>query len=624
MKKLTTLLLAVLFTSSLLLAQTVDEAKKSLYYGRTATSKQILEKVLSANPKNAEAIYWLGQAYLNADDDAGAKKIYQDALNNGVNDPLIWVGIGHTELLEGQKDAARQRFEAAITATLDKKKKENPTILNAIGRANADGPANTGDPLYAVEKLKRAVELDPSNADLYINMGINYLKMGADQGGNAYEAYTNAIRIEPNNAKAKLRLGKIFESQANQEKFLQYYNDAIAADPLYAPVYLQLYNYYSDRDVNLAGGYLEKYIANSDKDCSTEFFYADYLFRAGKYQESMEKAKAMEASSCKGYKRLLVLNAYNYDRLAKQNSFSAIKVGISRSDVISLVGDPISTSKITTANGSEELLIYKEGEINIDKNGIVSYIRAVNQGGNSTLYAEYLNQAKINIESYMAQESNDKIQSIDYEFAGKLLLKFPGQEFAATNYLGKAIDSDSAAANKVKYANLIIETLGKRGKYDDQLVWYKKLSSISNGNLSKRDMYLFADASIKAKQFSTADSISRMYITKYPTENYGYLLSSKSAIAADKDTTVGSAVSAVTEYIKFMETSDKEKYKSQIISNYGYLVYVHANVTKEYTLAIKDLEGVLAADPENAYAKSTIEQIKKMMNGPKKTGTPKK
>ena len=552
MKKLTTLLLAVLLTSSLLLAQTVDEARKSLYYGRTATGKQLLEKILASNPKNAEAIYWLGQAYLNAEDMAMAKKVYQDALNNGVNDPLIWVGMGHIELLDGKKDAARQRFEAAITASLDKKKKENPAILNAIGRANADGSANIGDPLYAVEKLKRAVELDPANADIFINLGINYLKLGADQGGNAYEAYTNALKADPNNAKAKFRLGKIFESQGNPEKFLQYYTDAVTLDPLYAPAYLQLYNYYSYRDVNLAKDYLEKYIANTDKDCSTDFFYADYLFRAGKYQESLDKAKALEASSCSNYPRLKVLYAYNYDRL----------------------GDSL--------------------------------------------------QAKSYIESYMSNTPTDKILPSDYEFAGKLLLKFSGQDSVAAIYLEKAMDNDSIPANKVKYANQIIETLGKRGKYDDQLVWYKKLSLLSNGNLSKRDLYMYADAAIKAKQFPTSDSISRLYITKYPTENYGYFLSSKSAIANDKDTTAGSAVSAVSGYISYMENTDKEKFKSQIISNYGYLVYVHANVTKDYTAAIKDLEGILAVDPENAYAKSTIEQIKKVMNGSKKSGSPKK
>ncbi|MEJ7680488.1 MAG: tetratricopeptide repeat protein [Segetibacter sp.] len=283
MKKLTILLLAVLFTGKLLLAQTVDDARRSLYYGRTTSAKQTLDKLVAGNAKDAQAIYWLGQTFLAMDSIGGARQVYQNALNSGVNDPLIWVGMGHVELLEGKKDAARQRFEAATTASM-KKKKEDVNILNAIGRANADGDAKTGDPAYAIQKLKRASELEPTNSDVFTNLGINYLKLGPDQGGNAYEAYNNAIKTDPKNARARFRLGKIFESQGNSEKFLQYYNDAVAADPAYAPGYLEIYNYYANRDVNKAKVYLEKYIANSDKDCSTEFFYADYLFRSGKYQ----------------------------------------------------------------------------------------------------------------------------------------------------------------------------------------------------------------------------------------------------------------------------------------------------------------------------------------------------
>ncbi len=55
------------------------------------------------------------------------------------------------------------------------RKGRNPEILNAIGRANADGPSTVGDPAYAIEKLKRAAELMPDNPDVYLNLGINYL-----------------------------------------------------------------------------------------------------------------------------------------------------------------------------------------------------------------------------------------------------------------------------------------------------------------------------------------------------------------------------------------------------------------------------------------------------------------
>ncbi len=140
MKKITTLLLAVLLTGKLLLAQTVAESEKALYHGRSTTAKQNLQKIISNDPKNAEAIYWLGQAELTDGNVDKALKIYQDALNAGVNEPLIWVGMGHVETLQGKKDAARQRFDAAIAASI-KKKKEDPQILIAIGRANADGDA---------------------------------------------------------------------------------------------------------------------------------------------------------------------------------------------------------------------------------------------------------------------------------------------------------------------------------------------------------------------------------------------------------------------------------------------------------------------------------------------------
>lgn len=322
MKKLTIVLLAFLLTNCAVkqmagtsqLPPAISEAQTNLYHGRTTTAKQILEKSLSANAKDAQSIYWLGQTYLGMDSIGGARQVYQNALNSGVNDPLIWVGMGHVESLQGNKAAARQRFEAAITAST-KNKREDVNVLNAIGRANADGPANSGDPAYAIQVLKRALAIDPNNSDIYTNLGINYLKIGPDQGGNAYEAYNNAIRIDPKNARARFRLGKIFQSQGNSEKFLQYFNDAVAADPAYTPAYLELYDYYANRDVNKAREYLEKYIANSDKNCSTDYLLADYLFRSGKYQESLAKANAMSSGACANYPRLKVLYAYNYDRL---------------------------------------------------------------------------------------------------------------------------------------------------------------------------------------------------------------------------------------------------------------------------------------------------------------------
>ncbi len=552
MKKLTFLVVAVLLTGKLLMAQDVEAGKRFLYYNRFTSAKQTLEKAVAANPKDANATYWLGQTLLSTENAAGkkdiaaAKALYQKALNEGVNDPMIWIGMGHVELLEGKKNEARQRFESAITASI-KKKKEDPNILNAIGRANADGGTEIGDPAYAIEKLKRAAELDPKNPEIFVNLGINYLKAGGERsGGDAYEAFGNALRIDPKYALANFRLGKIFQSQNNKEKFEQYFTAAIENDPAFAPSYIELYNYYQNRDINKAREYLDKYIANSDKDCNTEFYYADYLFRSGKYQESLTKVKDLENGACKGFPQLKVLYAYNYDRL----------------------GDSL--------------------------------------------------QAKSNIESYLNTTDPALIKPEQYMFAASVLKNIQGSEQNAITYLEKALEFDTARATRFMYMDTIASLYRKLGMMPERLTWLRK-SYTTNPNPSNLDIYNIGDAAFNAGQFVLADSMFNNYKTTYPDQIYGYLGLSKTAIARDKDTTTGSAVPAVLDYINILKKTDAQRYKSQIIQNYGYLVYVHANVQKDYPAAVKDLEGILEVDPENSYAIGTIEQIKKVMNGPTKT-----
>lgn len=319
MKKTALTLLALAFTTAAVFAQTVDDGIKFLYYGRYKSAQDALQKVVNDKPKDAYAIYWLGQVYLQQDDAKSAETLFQKALTDGVNDPWIWVGSGQIELMKGDVNAAKQKFEQAITSTTQTKGKNkgnpDPAILNAIGRANAAGGSKQGDPNYAIEKLKKAAELDPKNPEIFLNMGICYLKLGGERGGDAVEAFREATVRDPKYAAAFFRTGRIYQSQNNLEAMNKWYGDAIVADPNYAPVYYAYFEYYKDKDINAAKEYLDKYVANADKDCATDFFVADYLFRAGKYQESINKGKEMESGACKDYKPIALLYAYNYSRL---------------------------------------------------------------------------------------------------------------------------------------------------------------------------------------------------------------------------------------------------------------------------------------------------------------------
>lgn len=319
MKKTVYTLLAVVLSISGLRAQDLDQGIKMLNYERVKTARETLKKVYEAAPNNANAIYWYGQSLLagaaETRDIAAAKAVYQKGLQAMPNDALLIVAMGHIELLEGGDiNSAKQKFEQAITATKTRKG-ENPDILNAIGRANADGSSKQGDPVYGIEKLKRAGELNKTSADIFMNMGVCYQKLGGEQGGEVVKSYEEAGRREPSNAKAFYRIGKIYQSQLNPI-FEEFFNKAIAADANFPPVYLEYFEYYANKDVNKAKDYLDKYIGLADKDPLNDFYMADYLFRAGKYQESLSKSKEIEnTAGINVVPRLNILYAYNYDRL---------------------------------------------------------------------------------------------------------------------------------------------------------------------------------------------------------------------------------------------------------------------------------------------------------------------
>lgn len=286
MKRVLSLLVTVVVLGNTLFAQSVDDGRKFLYYERYKSAKDAFDKILASNPNDINATYWLGQTLLKMKDSAGAKSLYQKALASNGNAPLLLAGMGEILLIDGKKDEARQQFETAINLS----KGKDVEVLNAIGRANVD--AKLGDATYAVEKLKLAEQTKKfNNAETELILGNAYRKL--IDGGNAVTAYTKALEFDPKLAAAKNGIGKIYETQKNQEHYLKAYEDAIQIDPAYAPAYFNLFYHYYFRDVNKAGDYLNKYIANTDKGPETEYIQTDYTYAKGDFAGAKQKAEAL-------------------------------------------------------------------------------------------------------------------------------------------------------------------------------------------------------------------------------------------------------------------------------------------------------------------------------------------
>ena len=283
--RIITLVFSLLVTGSAIFAQSLDEGKKFFYYERFNSAKNIFNNLVTANPNNTEAIYWLGQTMIAQEDVDGAKSIYQKALQATPNVPLLLVGMGHVSLLQNGAAEARNAFETAINLS----KGKDANVLNAVGRANID--AKTGDVPYAIDKLKLAADKDKKNPDIWANLGDAYRKI--TDGANAQLAYQSALAIDPKYARASFMIGRIYQTQGTAQEgiYANYYNNAITQDPSYAPVYAWLVDYYYQRDVNKARDYLNKYVAVADQDSKNCYYQATILYASNLFAESASKAK---------------------------------------------------------------------------------------------------------------------------------------------------------------------------------------------------------------------------------------------------------------------------------------------------------------------------------------------
>lgn len=313
MKQICTLSFLIFFGNTLF-AQSIDEGKKFLNYERYTSARNDFSKLVAADPNNIEAVYWLGQSYLQDPDNTdstAARTLYQKTLQAHPNEPLLMVGMGEIDLMDGKKEEARNKFESAISIP---KKRDLAPVLTAVGRANVD--EKNGDATYAIDKLNQAADREKKDAEIQILLGDAYRKM--IDGANATQAYQRALDIDSKNARADFMIGRIYETQGYGQEpiYMKYYDAAIAADPNFAPAFYWLYQYYYQRDVNKSRDYLNKYIAVADPEPKNCYYQASILYASKLYNDAITKAnECITQGGTKPYPNLYGLKAYAYDKM---------------------------------------------------------------------------------------------------------------------------------------------------------------------------------------------------------------------------------------------------------------------------------------------------------------------
>lgn len=220
-------------------------------------------------------------------------------------------------------------------------------------------------------------------------------------------------------------------------------------------------------------------------------------------------------------------------------------------------------------------------------------------------------QARSWMEKYFQSQPEDKQIAKDFDFMGRVLMKFPGEEVAAAQNLEKAVAMDTSAVEKLKYINSLTGLYKKLEDKSKEAYWLG-MAYQTKPNPSNTDLYNWGSAHYFAKEYQKADSVFALYTEKYPDQVFGPYWQARSNMAIDTAMEMGLAV---PHYKKLIEIAGKDTAtnKTILVQANGYLAAYHANIAKDYAQAVAYLDNILALQPDNREAQANKEILEKVL-----------
>jgi tetratricopeptide (TPR) repeat protein len=553
-KILSIALLAIVTTSQ---AQDINQAKKAIDAEQFESAKTILKSIINAKPSNGTASFYLGNVYMLQNNIDSAKIYYQKGLAGSEGARLNNIGFGLIDLDNGNAEAAEQKFGLA---TKDLKKKDIEEYI-FIGRAYTF--SLKPDYKKAIEYLTKAKLINSLDPQLNLALGNAYF--GDKNQNDAYSSYRNAYSLDNTLIRAKMQLGVLLKGAKAYTEAIKAFDEVIAINPNYGPVYRELAETYYLWGRNEPSKYrvyvdkalvnYEKYLSLTDYSLNSRMRHADFLVLAGEY-----KALEVEAN------KMVELDKVN-PRILRYLGFSAFQNGnydVAIKSLESFIGN--ATNKVIA--------------LDYQTLGFAKIKKSVSEDGKTVDTALFDNGI---LDVKKAAEMDPNSLSINLSELGKKLYEQKLYKQAASIY-------DIAVANK-ESKNYVLDNfyLGNCLYFDNTRKDIVKADPIA---LQRADL---AYATVIQASPKTQDA-------------YIYRARTNSLLENDEMTIkyYNDYVTVVTE--KGPEELAKPAVVKKIIESYNTSAASYANTDK--TKAIEYFNKTLVLDPANQYALDSLKSLK--------------